>query len=693
MTILNERSTSYGIRFLGRICICLLGLTIICQQAVTAETPQQMEERRRADQERREAAEQQRQAAEQRAEEQRQAAEQRAEQQREAAEQREQQREAAEQRAEQQRQAAEQRAEQQRQAEDQRAAQQQRQTPAPAATSNVTPNNNNSSAPSRPTYDSRPSVAIPATSRPNLPVTTYTPRSSSASPTASSTTGTRPTGTITYTPHSGSAPVQGSGDGRVRTSNGVTTYTPQRLSTLPSATAPTTPTIASRTVNVPRTVRIVIPKTIDQINVARSTMHGINHKVLPKGVVVNHPNGEITIKTANGDEYTVRSNGTLRTVSRGNQTVNFRSNGHLVAIHRPEIDIHRGPRGGRIIISRRADRSVLVSTAPYRGYLERTVNVGNRTFIQRTYVEGVVSRRYLRYTYAGLTLPLYVPAVYYPTSFYGWAYYAWSSPVRYDWPSTAYDYSNYYAPYGTYPSGFAWLADLIMKKTFANAHADQNQDLLGESSDDTADVADDETLDAQTDTAVTEQVRDEIAVEVQQQIAYESAMASGKVDPSAGEFPASLKPNRIFLVSNILDVSTPDQYVCSLTPGDVLRLDAAIAGSGTANLQVASSRRGDCPAGMVATISLVDLQEMQNSLRAELDNGLATLHAIQGLAGLPAAPASSMGAAQPSFVEPISDDPNVATLVREQQQQAAHIEAMAVEAALPPIPPPPPPGN
>src|ERR1035438_1406768 len=107
-------------------------------------------------------------------------------------------------------------------------------------------------------------------------------------------------------------------------------------------------------------------------------------------------------------------------------------------------------------------------------------------------------------------------------------------------------------------------------------------------------------------------------------------MASGQVDPSAGEFPASLKPNRIFLVSNILDVSTPDQYVCSLTPGDVLRLDAAIAGSETANLQVASSRRGDCPAGIVVTISLVDLQEMQNSLRAELDNGLATLHIIQG---------------------------------------------------------------
>ena len=194
----------------------------------------------------------------------------------------------------------------------------------------------------------------------------------------------------------------------------------------------------------------------------------------------------------------------------------------------------------------------------------------------------------------------------------------------------------------------------------------------------------DDTLYAPADTPITPQIKDQIASEVQRQIAFESAVVSGSAQPSAGEFPLSLTANRLFVVADILDVATPGQQACSLTPGDVLRLEAAPpGGSGTADLRVASSHRQDCPAGTMVTVSLVDLQEMQNSLRAQLDGGLQTLRADQGQGGLPAAPPSALGAVQPSSVGQPAADPSVATLLDAQQQDATRTESAAVQSLFP----------
>jgi hypothetical protein len=425
-------------------------------------------------------------------------------------------------------------------------------------------------------------------------------------------------------------------------------------------------------------------------------MRGVNRTPLPAGAVTNHPNGGLTVKTASGREYTVRANGTLRTYSNGTQTVNLRSNGHVAAIHRPEIDIRRGAAGQRTVISRRPDRSVLVSTAPHRGYLERTVVSGNRTIVQRTYVAGgrTFTRAYLGYPYAGVTLPYYVPAFYYPAAFYGWAYYGWATPVPYAWGWAAQPwygfYGGYLTPYGAYPSAYAWLTDYVLSQTLADAYADQAQaapEPGGLSYDDAnADpniAAGDDALYAPAETPITPELKDEIAAEVQHQLAYESAVVSGTAQPSAGEFPASLKPNSLFVVSSILDVATPGQQSCGLTPGDVLRLESADS-SGAAGLRVESSHRQDCPAGTVVTVALLDLQEMQNSLRAQLDSGLQALHADQGQGGLPAAPPSSMGATQPSSLGAPPADPNVAALLDAQQQEASRTETAAVQAVLSP---------
>src|ERR1035437_4855485 len=112
--------------------------------------------------------------------------------------------------------------------------------------------------------------------------------------------------------------------------------------------------------------RTAEPKTIQQVNSARAAMHGVNQRPLHAGAVTNQHNGGLTVKTAAGHEYAVRPNGTLKTYSNGTQSVNFRSNGRVATIHRPEIDIRRGAAGQRTIVSRRPDRSVLVSTAPHQ---------------------------------------------------------------------------------------------------------------------------------------------------------------------------------------------------------------------------------------------------------------------------------------------------------------------------------------
>jgi hypothetical protein len=190
---------------------------------------------------------------------------------------------------------------------------------------------------------------------------------------------------------------------------------------------------------------------------------------------------------------------------------------------------------------------------------------------------------------------------------------------------------------------------------------------------------------AEIDTPISPQVKEEIAAEVQHQLAYESAVVSGAAQPSAGEFPVSLQSsNPVFVVASIVDVVTPDQQACSLTPGDVLQLDSPPPeGSATADLRVASSHRLDCPAGGEVTVSLLDLQEMQNSLRAQVDAGLGVLHASQGQGGLPPAPASSMGSTQPSPLGVPAADPNVGALLDAQQQEASRAENAAMQNVFP----------
>ncbi len=189
---------------------------------------------------------------------------------------------------------------------------------------------------------------------------------------------------------------------------------------------------------------------------------------------------------------------------------------------------------------------------------------------------------------------------------------------------------------------------------------------------------------AQGETPITPEVREAIAQEVQRQLAQQNADAANP-DPAAtqGDLPAALRdPNHVFVVSSELDVTAGDQE-CGLTPGDVLRLNRAPPdGAAVADVRVVSSKRSDCAAGSVVTLSVNDLQEMHNSFRERVDAGLGTLRAGQGSGGLPPAPADAVEPPpRPALATNLSQpDPDVQAMLQDQQGQADQAESDVVAA-------------
>ena len=141
----------------------------------------------------------------------------------------------------------------------------------------------------------------------------------------------------------------------------------------------------------------------------------------------------------------------------------------------------------------------------------------------------------------------------------------------------------------------------------------------------------------------------------------------------------------MFVVSSDLDVTTPDQQVCSVSPGDVLRLEIPPADDAVlADLRVASSKRADCPAGTLISVSLQDLQEMQNTFRAGIDSGLGALRSNQGQGGLPSAPTDAVAPPpRPAMAGlPAKPHEDVAALLEAQHREAAKTEQGVLQASL-----------
>ena len=131
---------------------------------------------------------------------------------------------------------------------------------------------------------------------------------------------------------------------------------------------------------------------------------------------------------------------------------------------------------------------------------------------------------------------------------------------------------------------------------------------------------------------ITDDVKNKVADEVQAQIAQEAREADGSarnLEPKAGAggvVEELARPaQHVFVVASDLDLVDENGRRCMISEGDVIQvLSAADAESGTAPGVVLSTKGGvECAQSAKVDIAVSDLQEMQNHMRATVDQGLA----------------------------------------------------------------------
>ena len=379
-------------------------------------------------------------------------------------------------------------------------------------------------------------------------------------------------------------------------------------------------------------------------------------------------------KTASvGPGITRGTNGKVE-VYRGHNgsEARFGRDGRVREVHARDMTIIHLPGGSRRIVVERGDHSRVVAYRGGYGYVQRPFVYRSHEFASRTYfyLGHPYARYYQRYPYRGLYLEGYRPYSYYRPAFYGWAYNPWRAPIRYSWgwagnPWYGY-YGGYFTPYSVYPSASFWLTDYFIAASLQEAYQQR---------------VDNQASAYAGPVALTPEVKQAIASEVQSQLALENSESQtvtqgGDVDINSSGLPrilaeASPSHPHVFVVASPLEVTDARGQECGLTTGDVLRLsNPSSPDSTSAYLQVFASKNQDCVRDTTVSVGFADLQEMQNHMRASIDQGLQELQNHQG--GLPAPPLSAAAPAVDAPFAPIAPpaDSNVSNELQQQAQEA-----------------------
>jgi len=339
---------------------------------------------------------------------------------------------------------------------------------------------------------------------------------------------------------------------------------------------------------------------------------------------------------------------------RNGSAVQRRPDGRISDMHdaRRGMNVHHGIYGNTRVIVERRDHSRVFAERGRPGYVQRGYFHHGHEYARRTYYyQGrAYDRYYRRYPYRGVYIQVYQPVRYYPVGFYGWANHPWYHPVVYSWgwrgnPWYGY-YGAYFTPYPEYPTASLWLTDYIISSELAAAY-EARQEARQEAQ------AQRDQQAAAGSAPLTPEVKQMIADEVKNQLALENAEAQQNArnqepDPSSSSIATLLSDGKthVFVAGSSLDVVDAAGSECALSDGDALQLAAPPPPSATsADLVVLSSKGGpECAKADTVSVSLADLQEMQNHMRETIDQGLKELQAKQGTGGLPAAPSSANGA-------------------------------------------------
>lgn len=365
----------------------------------------------------------------------------------------------------------------------------------------------------------------------------------------------------------------------------------------------------------------------------------------------------------------------------------IRPDGHVQSVHARGMTIDHGP-GGRMVVQR-PDHSVIVTNRAGHGYVQRPFAYRGHEFVNRTYYVGgrTYVRYYRPYTFHGVILVGYTPVRFYRPAFYGWAYNPWARPVYYRWgwmgaPWYGY-YGWYFAPAPYYPSAAFWLADYLISAQLAAAYQENAN---------AAAMAQQQAMQQQAmGGQITPELRQAIADEVQRQMAIENqqsqlAARNQMDDPASSGIPRLLSDGHphVFVASYNLEVTASTGQMCTISRGDVLRLDSPPpSDSPVAYVQVAATRSMGCPKGSTVAVELTDLQDMHNQMLEAVNQGMSDLQTQAGQNGLPAMPAA---AAAPPVAAPFAEsapppDSNVATELTRQVQEADRVESEVLNEA------------
>ena len=304
----------------------------------------------------------------------------------------------------------------------------------------------------------------------------------------------------------------------------------------------------------------------------------------------------------------------------------------------------------------RPGKRIIVANATGRtGYIQRPLVSHGRTFVQRTYIRNGVAeaRLYRPWSHGGREYNIYTPRHYYRPAFYHWVYTPWSRPVQYRWGWESRSwygyYGGYFRPYPTYASPSFWLADFLIATTLESAYMAQNSSFSAPP------------VIYNSSTAMTPEAKQAIADEVRRQMDQAQADQAASQDYGQVSAPPPLfsdRGPRVFLVSNGL-MAYVDNQECPLVEGDVLQVTQTPSqDSEWAEVMVLASRGSSCPKGSYVSVRTVDLQEMQNSMQATIDQGMAKLQADQGRDGMPMLPPRSAGVLNSSYSDDVQPDTN-----------------------------------
>lgn len=420
---------------------------------------------------------------------------------------------------------------------------------------------------------------------------------------------------------------------------------------------------------------------------------------MPRGRVSRLPGGGRAVVTATGTRYEFSKEGTLNKFSRGGMEASFRPDGKFSSVKANGMSINYGGHGERTIVTERPDHSLLVSTGPHSGYLERAFTVNNRPYLERMYVVNhtVYTSVYRRYDYGGVVFDVYVPTRYFHPSFYVWALRPWPMPAYYGWgwsgqPWYGY-YGYYFGPSSMYPNSSLWLTDNLLSQDLQLAYqlAQQfNTDSSTAGSSDGADEAPDPTpaepltpQGNQFATTLTPEAKQAIAGEVERQVVAEQRQATANPQRplTDGAAPPALTPTqRVFVVSSNLQEQTPEGSACVLTPGDVIaRLGDTPDSDHNVAVVVLSSKYRDCAGGSQIAVAVQDLQDMHNRFAEQIDSGLKTLAEARGKGGLPLAPNTTTSYGE---IRPPMPDADVEGLLHAQLEEADRTETQLHEQAF-----------